>query len=123
MILLDTHALLWLQRNHKRAKPLARVAGRLYISPASLVEIQVITEEGRLHPIGTATPRDLLQDERWTQDDPPSAQWFDIALDIGWTRDTFDRLLIAHARLRRWRLATADAVILEHLMPDEYLEL
>jgi len=123
VILLDTNALLWLQRRHKRAKPLDRHPGRLYISPANLLEIQLLTESGRVRAVGSASPRDLLGDERWTQDDPPSADWFDIALGIAWTRDTFDRLLVAHARLRRWRLATADSLILEHLDPSEYLAL
>jgi PIN domain nuclease of toxin-antitoxin system len=122
VILLDTNAVLWLQRNHARARPLRRL-GRIYISPANLLEIQFLIESGRLRAHGSASPRDLVSDERWTQDDPPSADWFDIALDIAWTRDTFDRLLVAHARLRRWRLATADSLILEHLEPSEYLEL
>jgi PIN domain nuclease of toxin-antitoxin system len=56
-------------------------------------------------------------------DNPSAVDWFERALDVGWTRDPFDRLLVAHARLRRWRLATADATILEHLAPHEYIEL
>ena len=123
VILLDTNALLWLQHNHRRGKPLLAAGGPLYISPASLLEIQVLAESGRLRPVGTASPRDLLRDRRWIQDDPPSADWFEAALDVGWSRDVFDRLLVAHARLRRWRLATSDATILEHLGPHEYLEL
>ena len=123
MILLDTNALLWFQHNHPRARPLVRAGGTVYVSPASLLEIAVLTEAGRLRARGGASARDLLRDERWAQDDPPSADWFDAALNIGWTRDVFDRLLVAHARLRRWRLATADATIIEHLRPHEYLEL
>jgi PIN domain nuclease of toxin-antitoxin system len=44
-------------------------------------------------------------------------------MTIGWTRDTFDRLLIAHARLRKWTLATSDQRVITQLRPNEYLEL
>ncbi len=37
------------------------------------------------------------------------------AIDLSWTRDPFDRLLVAHARLRGWRFATADAALLKRL--------
>jgi PIN domain nuclease of toxin-antitoxin system len=107
--------------NHPRAGALARVRSPLYVSPASLLEIQLLTESGCLRPRGAASPRDLLLDGRWAQDDPPSADWFDVALDVAWTRDVFDRLLVAHARVRRWRLATSDSNILEHLRPHEYI--
>ena len=55
-------------------------------------------------------------------DDPPAAAWFARALDLGWTRDPFDRLIVAHARLRGWRLATADTGLLERLSEAEPLE-
>jgi PIN domain nuclease of toxin-antitoxin system len=42
---------------------------------------------------------------------------------LSWTRDPFDRLLAAHARLRGWKLATADTLLLERLAPSELLPL
>jgi len=42
---------------------------------------------------------------------------------LSWTRDPFDRLLVAHARLRGWRLATADTTLLAHLPDRERLAL
>ena len=123
MILLDTHALIWLHEGHARAAGLRRNGRSLYISPISVLELQVLTESGRMRLRRGTTARVLVADDRWAEDDPPSADWFDAALDISWTRDVFDRLLVAHARLRRWRLATADAGIIQHLRPDEYLEL
>jgi PIN domain nuclease of toxin-antitoxin system len=123
VILLDTNALIWSQRNDPRTRSLGRIHGRLYISPASLLEMQILAEGGRLRARGDASPRDLVRDERWALDEPPSATWFDAALDVGWTHDVFDRLLVAHARMRRWRLATSDTTIIENLSPNEYLEL
>jgi PIN domain nuclease of toxin-antitoxin system len=123
MILLDTHAAIWVHDRHARAANLMRLGVQLYVSPVTLLELQVLTESGRMRLRRSSTPRQLMSDERWAEDDPPSADLFDAALDVGWTRDVFDRLLVAHARLRRWRLATADASILEHLSPHEYFEL
>src|SRR5262245_31273643 len=44
-------------------------------------------------------------------------------VEIGWTRDPFDRLLVAHARLRGWRIATSDSEMLHRLGPDATVEL
>jgi PIN domain nuclease of toxin-antitoxin system len=115
VILLDTNALLWLETGHRRARPLVKVAGRLHVSPASLLEVQFLTELGRVRLKGVASARALADDDRWELDEPPARAWFDAAHDLPWTRDPFDRLIVAHALARRWRLATADANILEHL--------
>jgi PIN domain nuclease of toxin-antitoxin system len=123
LILLDTNALIWLHRNHRRSKPLGRLTGRLYVSPASVLEIQFLVEAERLRFRPGATAADLAADERWLLDDPPAAAWFDRALSVGWTRDPFDRLLVAHASLRRWRLATGDDQLLERLGPSLTLAL
>lgn len=117
MILLDTSAVLWLHQGHRRAGPLERESGRLYMSPASLLELQFLIEVGRLRTRARVAAGDLAEDNRWVVDDPPSADWFRIAVDVGWTRDPFDRLLVAHARLRGWRLATGDSELRERLGP------
>jgi hypothetical protein len=48
-------------------------------------------------------------------DNPMSIDLFDAAIDLPWTRDPFDRLIVAHARVRGWRLATGDRKILGKL--------
>lgn len=115
MILLDTNALVWLDQGHRRARPLARGRRRLYVSPASLLEIQFLTEAGRARLRAGSSAAELADDERWLLDDPPAAAWFDRALALAWTRDPFDRLLVAHAGLRGWRLATGDRDLIERL--------
>lgn len=122
MILLDTNAVLWLLASHVRSRPLKRWAGRLYLSPVSLLEIQLLMEAGRLRLRG-ATLADLAADGRWLLDSPPSDALFERAWDYSWTRDPFDRLLVAHAHLRDWRLATADEAITTHLPERRILEL
>jgi PIN domain nuclease of toxin-antitoxin system len=123
MILLDTNALLWLERGHPRGRALARERRRLYISPASLLEIQFLSEAGRVRLHGAANAATLAEGARWLLDDPPAAAWFDRALELAWARDPFDRLLVAHAQLRAWRLATGDAELIDRLGPGACIAL
>lgn len=113
MILLDTNALVWLASGHSRAAPLAKLRA-LHISPASLLELQFLAESGRVR-LTAAGVAAIADDGRWTVDEPPAAEWFQGAWALGWTRDPFDRLIVAHATLRRWKLATADGPIVDRL--------
>jgi PIN domain nuclease of toxin-antitoxin system len=115
VILLDTNALLWLETGHARARPLTKLRTRLFVSPASLLELQLLLELGRVRLRGVSSSRELADDDRWTLDEPPARAWFDEAIALLWTRDPFDRLIVAHALARKWKLATADAHLLEHV--------
>ena len=121
VILLDTNALIWLEQGHARARKLTSARQRLYISPVSLPELQFLLEAGRLRVRGAGVA-DLVARGPWLLDDPPAAAWFDAALALGWTRDPFDRLLVAHAQLRGWRLATGDTALLARLPERERME-
>ena len=121
MILLDTNAVIWLDQNHPRARKLARSASRLLLSPATLLELRMLDEIGRLR-LRTGL-RGIIESDRWQVDEPPALQWFERSAEESWTRDPFDRLIVAHARLRLVRLATGDSAILERLRPSERLEL
>jgi PIN domain nuclease of toxin-antitoxin system len=122
VILLDTHAVIWLAQGHRRARPL-RTFPRLHVSPVTLLEIQFLLEAGRVRFKEHRAADSLLVDERWQIDEPPASKWFVAACSLGWTRDPFDRLIVAHARVRRWKLATADEVLLEHLAPSDVVVL
>ena len=122
VILLDTHAAIWLATGHRRADPLRRMP-RLYLSPATVLELQFLVEVGRIRLAAPLSVTSLSDDPRWLLDEPPSGKWFSAAAEVGWTRDPFDRLLVAHARVRGWRVATADAVLLDHLPPSESIRL
>jgi len=121
VILLDTHTLIWLEQGRSRTRALEREHPRLYISPASTLELQFLLETGRIR-LRAGTLSSLVSRGPWVLDDPPAAAWFTRAIDIGWTRDPFDRLLVAHARLRGWRLATADTTLIPRLKPGERLD-
>ena len=119
MILLDTNALIWLLAGHKRADVLARTRERLYLSPVSMLELQFLLEVGRLKLESGRTLADVVNDPRWTLDNPSSDVLFGAALDLSWTRDPFDRLLVAHMRCRRWTLATGDRMLQTQLSTNE----
>jgi PIN domain nuclease of toxin-antitoxin system len=114
VILLDTNALIWLEQTHPRSLPLTVTTSRLYVSPATVLELQFLLEAGRVR-LRDATVDALVSDDRWMLDDPSAVKWFTQALEFGWTRDPFDRLIAAHARLRGWRLATGDAALAARL--------
>jgi PIN domain nuclease of toxin-antitoxin system len=121
VILLDTNAVIWLDRNHPRTRRLARSASRLFVSPATLLELQLLEEIGRLRL--RARVRGIVESDRWELDGPPAVEWFEQAADESWTHDPFDRLIVAHARVRGFRLASADAAVLERLRASERVEL
>src|SRR5689334_14024510 len=102
VILLDTNAVIWLDQNHPRTRTLAHLTTRLYVSPATLLELQLLGELGRLRL--RAGVRGIVESERWEIDDPSAIDWFEHAAEESWTRDPFDRLIVSHARLRRFRL-------------------
>ncbi|HXG88936.1 MAG TPA: PIN domain-containing protein [Vicinamibacterales bacterium] len=122
MILLDTNAIIWLLQRHKRARALERRA-RLYMSPASLLELQFLLEAGRIAVSDGDAIAQVTADPRWQYDEPPAGPWFAEATELGWTRDPFDRLLVAHARVRRWKLATGDQALLSRLPGSDVIPL
>lgn len=113
MILLDTNALIWMHTGHARARTLGHASG-LYVSPVSLLELAFLEETKRIRLVPNAR-QSLAEDPRWAVDNPMSFDLFGAAFDLSWTRDPFDRLIVAHAQLRGWRLATGDRMILAKL--------
>ncbi|HVZ74598.1 MAG TPA: PIN domain-containing protein [Polyangia bacterium] len=119
MILLDTHTLMWLLSGHKRARRLPP-RERLFVSPVTLLELRLLEEIGRFEIESSAR---LEDDPRFAVDNPSSAALFDAAARLPWTRDPFDRLVVGHALMRSWRLATADTRILDYLPRESVFEI
>ena len=111
VILLDTNALIWLEQRNPRALRLTARQTRLYLSPASVLELQFLLEAGRIRLRANGVS-DVVSRGPWLLDDPSAAEWFERALELGRVRDPFDRLLAAHALYRGWRLASADTTLL-----------
>ena len=123
MILLDTNAVLWLLSDHPRAAPIRDGRHRLAVSPVSLLELQLLIEVGRLELAVGVDLRATIARHGWRLDSPTSQALFDAAVEVSWTRDPFDRLLAAHARLRRWRLATGDRMLIAGLPVEDVVAL
>ena len=80
VILLDTHAVIWIAQEHRRVRELARLP-RLFISPATVLEIQFLSEAGRLRLAAGRSAADLATDGRWKLDGPPAADSVGAATD------------------------------------------
>ncbi len=91
------------------------------VSPAALLEIGFLSELGKVRL--SVTLSELRDDSRFRVDDPSGAEWFAVAEDLAFTRDPFDRLIVAHALLRKAKLATGDQRIIEYLGANRVLEL
>ncbi len=115
---LDTHVTLWLYagetaRISKRAANLIN-GEALLASPIVLLELQYLREIGRL----TATPRavaaELKRRVGLEVQSRPLDEIVEQARDLDWTRDVFDRLIVAQAALDAAALVTTDRTIRKH---------
>ena len=125
-LLLDTHFLIWLVLGSKRiAKfPWLDRYRPWGVSPVSFLEIQFLAEIGRLTVRNPEFTNAVMSDVRFTVDDIPLTSLVRYALQLDWTRDPFDRLLVAHSLARRIAFCTTDRAIVNHhrLLPTEIQE-
>ena len=117
-VYLDTHVALWLyagqtERISMRATNLINDE-RIGVSPMVLLEMQYLQEIGRV----TTTPRTIIADLKrrlgLAVEDRSMDTVTEGALSLSWTRDVFDRLIVAQAALDSAQLVTSDRVIREH---------
>jgi PIN domain nuclease of toxin-antitoxin system len=115
-VLLDTHFLIWLVLESKRLAQFPwLVRYRPWgLSPVSLLEIQFLAEVGRLSVKNPEFTKSVMNDSRFIIDDLPLETLISHALRLTWTRDPFDRLLVAHSSARRVAFCTIDRGIREH---------
>ena len=122
-LLLDTHFLIWLVLGSTRLHefPWLDAYRPWGVSPVALLEIQFLSEVGRLSVRNPGFVDALTTDGRFVIDDAPLAAVFRNALSLAWTRDPFDRLLAAHSIARRVPLCSLDETIRRHhhLLPGE----
>jgi PIN domain nuclease of toxin-antitoxin system len=115
-ILLDTHFVIWLVLDVKQLAEFSWVERHRPwgISPVSFLEIQFLAEVGRLSVSNPEFMKAVMDDPRFTVDDIPLTTLIRHALGQTWTRDPFDRLLVAHSLARRVPLCTTDRDIRRH---------
>jgi PIN domain nuclease of toxin-antitoxin system len=91
------------------------------VSPLTFLEIQFLSEVGRLEARNPDFTDAVMNDSRFVVDEVPLVALIRNALGLDWTRDPFDRLLCSHSYSRRVPFCTVDKVILENhpLVPAE----
>ena len=115
---LDTHVTLWLysgqtERLSKRAANLIN-RERVGVSQVVLLELQYLREIGRVTAMPRAVIMDLKQRLGLAIEDRSLETVMERALGLAWTRDAFDRLIVAQATLDDAELVTSDRLIRKH---------
>jgi len=116
---LDTNAVVRL--GHGRLRAIGREAFRLIpraellISPMVLLELEYLYEIGRLALPARDIQRKVEHELGARLCDLPFAEVARAALDEKWTRDTFDRMIVAQAKVNGFApLISSDETIAEH---------
>jgi PIN domain nuclease of toxin-antitoxin system len=122
-LILDTHFILWVVTEAARLDEFLWLARYepWGVSPVSLLEVQFLGEAGRLEVDSERFVAAVKQDPRFVIDELPLLALVEQALPLSWTRDPFDRLLVAHSNARRTPLCTVDRDIRRRhaLLPPE----
>jgi PIN domain nuclease of toxin-antitoxin system len=118
MVFIDTHIAVWLYNGFlERLTKKARItldANDIYISPICALEIEYLKEVGKIKKHSADILGYLIESIDLRVDDIPLAELIEIAIREKWTRDPFDRMIVAHARARNALLVTADMMIRNH---------
>ena len=118
MIYLDTHVVAWLYAGEVDIIP-GKVRSlidteELLISPIVELELQYLFELQRTTQPGSVVVECLEEEIGLARCGLPFAQIVAEALTNDWTRDPFDRIVVAQAQARRTPLLTRDATIRDH---------
>lgn len=118
MIALDTHVAVWLHAGELERFPQS-LQGRLdasdlVICPIVLLEMEYLREIGRLNFTSEEILGDLGADLGLRVCDHSFPAIIREAVKQTWTRDPFDRIIVAHALAAGYRLATKDETIRAH---------
>ena len=117
---LDTQVLVWLYADPRRAWPApARLllnGGCLRHAPMARLELRYLYEIGRIKVAPEVLLSELSTKLGLAESDVPYGRVVDAAEHIDWTRDPFDRLIVAQAMAAGAVLVTADHLIREHFV-------
>ena len=118
MIYLDTHFVVWLyagkvEKLSARAKDLLN-ANEILISPIVRLELQYLLEINRINEIPDTIVSDLSNSIGVKICDKNFNNIINYAIQIDWTRDPFDRIIVANAAMQENFLITKDQTILDH---------
>lgn len=109
---LDTHAVVWfytgeLKKFNKSLLSKLQTAD-LFISPPVMFELAMIHQIGKIRDNEDKIFRTLQQEINLELDPIDSRFLFEKACSITWTRDPFDRMIVAGAAVQKVPLVTRD---------------
>ncbi len=113
--LVDTHVLIWMLLKRqvsfsRRAKEII-ATHKIYYSPISVLELRFLEEKGRLNFSANRVITELIELGAIEKIDTSFDKIVKESLDLSWTRDVFDRLLVGHSILLGIPLLTKDRTI------------
>jgi PIN domain nuclease of toxin-antitoxin system len=114
MVYLDTHIAIWICAGEDRLTQAAWNAienEELLISPAVLLEFQFLRERGRISAGPQELMSTLVNDFGVAIGQHPFSAVCQAAIGLSWTRDPFDRLIVAQAIATQSELITRDEMI------------
>lgn len=118
MIYLDTHVVVWLYSKELSrftdAGLQAMETNDLFISPMVVLELEYLCETGKTSSRAHVLCGGLQDTIGLRTCDRSFGAVTRIALNQEWTRDPFDRIIVAQARLADAPLLTKDEVIRRH---------
>jgi PIN domain nuclease of toxin-antitoxin system len=118
LVYLDTHAAVWLAEGEadwlsSKAREAIR-RGDLRLSPMAVLELDMLHEIQRVTRPASETVIALRVATGVEICEAPWTQVVEVARRLHWTRDPFDRLIVAHAASQGARLVTMDETILRN---------
>ncbi len=114
-MILDTHVAAWLYAGKTKIFPanvrddIAQEA--LVISPMVILELQCLFEIGRVAENASVVIRDLSERIDLKVCTHPFEEVVEYAVTQTWTRDPFDRIIVAQAGVQSNKLITKDELI------------
>ena len=117
-VYVDTHVLVWLAMGEPdklgTAARKAIEANDLLVSPAAVLELELLHEIGRLRPTASKLIATLANDIGLRVCELSFRTVVEHALKEHWGRDPFDRLIVANAKAAAAPLITRDHRIHKH---------
>ena len=117
MIFLDTNAVIYLYTGHQDfSERVVKLINEndCAISPLVKLELQYLHETGRGHKKAQTVIDTLSHEIGLSIHDPSLQALIHAAVEMSWTRDPFDRLITAHAKVMNKHLITSDKTIQKH---------
>jgi len=117
-VMIDTHIVVWLYMGAVEKLSIKAQqnieSNELLISPIILLELQYLFEIGKILVSSEEIYEDLQFRIGLRIDHTVWSRVIKEALALNWTRDPFDRLIVAHANVIKCHLITKDSFIKSH---------